>query len=195
MPTKVQTHRTAVQPVSLDAQSKRPEVQLEEALNKERIAGDIDGAINLLKPLAEHERADIAARALVVLGRLYDRRGEAQARSTFERVVRQFPNQEAAKEARAWLAAHAPEPGTPAQGPLHETLWKDSRIEVPTPFPDGVFEDIGGVTVVPLTGGDVVVVVVPVVVVQAVVVVDVPAAVVVVVSVTVVDVDGQSVGE
>ena len=71
----------------------------------------------------------------------------------------------------------------------------DETVSPPTPFPDGVFDDIGGVTVVPLTGGDVVVVVVPVVVVPAVVVVDVPAAVVVVVSVTVVDVDGQSVGE
>lgn len=123
--------------VALDAQSKRPEVQLEEALNKERISGDIDAAINLLKPLAEHERADIAARALVALGRLYDRRGEAQARAAFERVVRQFPNQaEAAKEARAWLAAHAPLATSP-QGPLNETLWKESRIEWPTPFPDG----------------------------------------------------------
>jgi sugar lactone lactonase YvrE len=110
--------------VALGAQSKRAEVQLEEALNKERISGDIDAAINLLKPLAEHERADIAARALVALGRLYDRRGETQARSAFERVVRQFPNQaEAAKEARAWLAAHAPAAPAPAPELSTRLVW------------------------------------------------------------------------
>jgi Tol biopolymer transport system component len=123
--------------VTMEAQAKRPETLLQEALNKEKIAGDIDGAITLLKPLAEHDRPDIAARALVALGRLYDRLGQAQARSTFERVVRQFPNQaEAVKEARGWLAANAPAAATPS-GPLHETLWKGSRIESPAPFPDG----------------------------------------------------------
>jgi Tol biopolymer transport system component len=106
--------------VSLDAQAKRPEVQLEEALNKERISGDIEAAIALLKPLAEHTRPDIAARALVALGRLYDRRGEVQARAAFERVVRQYPNQaEAAKEARAWLAANTPP--APAPAPVFST--------------------------------------------------------------------------
>lgn len=124
--------------VTLDAQTKRPEVLLQEALNTERIAGDVEGAITLLKPLAEHERPDIAARALVALGRLYDRQGQAQARSTFERVVRQFPNQaEAAKEARAWLAANARPTNPPVQGPLHESVWKDARVESPTPFQDG----------------------------------------------------------
>jgi len=95
--------------VTLDAQVRdRPEVLLQAAIKQELVDGDLAGAIEQFKQLAGSSNPAVAAEALVRLAASYDKLGHPETRSTYERVVREFPGQQrAAAEARAWLEGHA----------------------------------------------------------------------------------------
>ncbi|MFN7939396.1 MAG: hypothetical protein U0R19_39080 [Bryobacteraceae bacterium] len=84
-----------------------PEVMLRVAMDKETVDGDLKAAIEGYKKVlakAGTNRA-VAAQALVRLGICYERQGSAEARSSYDRVVREFGDQrEAAAQARTRLA-------------------------------------------------------------------------------------------
>jgi Tol biopolymer transport system component len=85
----------------------QPESLLKAAMDKEVIDGDVKGAIELYKKAAESGKPAVAAEALVRLADCYDRTGHADTRATYERVVREHPNQpKAVGKARAWLDSH-----------------------------------------------------------------------------------------
>src|SRR5215471_8935823 len=85
-----------------------PDVQFRAAQQKEIVEGDLNAAIAMYRKLADDRATppDVAARALVRLGRCYQRLGNSEARKAFERVVNQFSAQTAAAaEAKQFLAA------------------------------------------------------------------------------------------
>ena len=70
--------------------------------------GDYVKAIELLKQVMAHypKEKTTAAKALLNIGRCYEKLGNAEARKTYERVVRDFADQaEVVAEARVRLAA------------------------------------------------------------------------------------------
>ncbi len=84
------------------------EVLLQAARHKELVAGDVESAIGIYKKiLADHAgNRPVAARALVGLGQCYEKLGQQGAREAYERVLRDYADQnESAGEARTRLAA------------------------------------------------------------------------------------------
>ena len=94
----------------------RAEAQLQAAINKETVEGDLKGAIDLYQKLANGSDHAAAAQALVRMGQCYEKLGSAEATKAYERVVREFSDQkETVAAARARLAALGRGPGsTPA---------------------------------------------------------------------------------
>lgn len=92
------------------------ERQLEAAIHREQVLGDVKGAIEQYKALAKGANRSVAAQALVRLGECYEKLGESQikeARAAYDRVLREFGDQgEVVQRARARLAAQA---GAPVQ--------------------------------------------------------------------------------
>jgi Tol biopolymer transport system component len=83
-------------------------VMLEAAIQAQRVDGDLDGAIEMYTRILDEFSADrsVAARALLHLGECYELLGQTGARATFERLLREYPDQSGpAREARARLAA------------------------------------------------------------------------------------------
>jgi len=100
-------------------QSDRPDQQLQSAINKEVVEGDLKGAIEQYKAIAALPGAGRAtvATALLRMGQCHEKLGDAQAkeaRAAYERVVREFGDQaEAAKVAQARLSALGAAGGAP----------------------------------------------------------------------------------
>ena len=91
------------------AQTAPPEMQLEAAIHKEIVMGDLQGAIGQYQSLLEPPVKDraVAARALLQMGECLDKLGQGkEAYGTYRRVVNEFADQAAiAAEARVRLAA------------------------------------------------------------------------------------------
>ncbi|NJD08947.1 MAG: hypothetical protein FIB01_00390, partial [Gemmatimonadetes bacterium] len=92
----------------------------EQALRKERTEGDLPAAIALYQRVAAGADRELAARALIRAGELYERSGQQEAVKTYRRVVSEFADQqEPARTARERLAALEAKPGAaPAAGGL-----------------------------------------------------------------------------
>ena len=92
-------------PMGAAQKDNRAEAQLQAAINKETVEGDLKSAIELYKKLAQSSNRAVAANALVRMGQCYDKLGDAEARKAYERVLREFRDQkEAAAQARELLA-------------------------------------------------------------------------------------------
>ena len=86
------------------AKDDRAEVALQAALKKETIDGDLRGAIEQYKRIAQSGNRAVAAKALVRMGECYEKLGDAESRKAYERVLRDYADQkEAARLARARL--------------------------------------------------------------------------------------------
>lgn len=123
----------------LTAQTGRsPEVQLKAAQNKEQVEGDLKGAIEAYKRLTQSKDRAVAAKALVALGQCYEKLGNTEARSTYERLLKDFADQpESVALARTRLSAL----GAPAaKTQTARLLWTTRPSEDPgqsIPSPDG----------------------------------------------------------
>jgi Tol biopolymer transport system component len=83
-----------------------PDVLLQRAIQKEMVDGDLKGAIELYEKVVNVRGVTnrVAAEALVRMGQSYERIGSADAKKTYERVVREYASQtEAANEAKRRL--------------------------------------------------------------------------------------------
>ena len=89
----------------LRAQSK-PDLELKAAMDKEVVDGDLKGAIEQYKKVAESSDRALAAKALVRMAECYLKLGDAQAKSIYERIVSTYSDQkEAYTVARSRLNA------------------------------------------------------------------------------------------
>ena len=95
------------------------EAQLQAAITKETVEGDLKGAIELYQKLADGSDHAVAAKALVRMGQCYEKLGNAEAMKAYERVVHEFSDQkEMVAAARARLAALAGGAGAPGSSTL-----------------------------------------------------------------------------
>ena len=95
-------------PLALHAQSANDLFQ--KALSKERAEGQLDEAIALYKRIVKEFGSDrpLAAKALLQMGRCYERLGRSEAQQSYERLLREYGDQRAiADEARTRIAALA----------------------------------------------------------------------------------------
>ena len=107
----------------LHGQSARSaEVQLKAAEQKAEVEGDLKGAIEQYKKLAQGGDRAVAAKALVRMAECYEKLGDTQSHTLYERVVREFSDLESAATARARLASMQ-SPTVPR--PATRLLWND----------------------------------------------------------------------
>jgi len=87
-------------------QSGRADLQLQAAINKETVEGDLKGAIELYKKIAQSSDRSVAANALLRMGQCHEKLGNAEARTAYQRLVRDFADQAGiVEQARVRLAA------------------------------------------------------------------------------------------
>lgn len=101
---------TAVFALSLGilcAQKNQAAVELEGAIAREQVSGDLHAAIAAYQKIANENSAprNIQAKALLHLAACYDKLGQEQSRSIYERIVRDYADQPSAEQARAHLVA------------------------------------------------------------------------------------------
>jgi Tol biopolymer transport system component len=97
----------------------------QKALAKERAEGQLDAAIQLYEQVVREFGTDrpLAAKALLQIGRCYERLGKDGAQKAYDRLVRDYGDQPTlAEEARARLAALAPA-ATRRPGPTARQVW------------------------------------------------------------------------
>jgi Tol biopolymer transport system component len=113
-------------PGTSSAQTK-PAVELEGAIAREQVSGDLKAAISAYQKIAANSAAprEVRAKALLHLAGCYEKQG-GQAQSVYRQIVRDYADQPAAKQASAKLAAMRPAGADGA--PTGMTLRK---IEVP----------------------------------------------------------------
>ena len=102
-------------------QKGQQEVALQAAIRKEAVEGDLKGAIEQYKKIAAQPGAGRAtvATALLWMGQCHDKLGNAEARTAYEWVVRDYADQaEQVKQARVRLAALGGSGGTGGAGEL-----------------------------------------------------------------------------
>lgn len=81
---------------------------LEQGLRKEQVDGDVRGAIAIYQNILARHTTDraLAAKALVRLGAAYEKLGQSEARTAYQRIIRDYADQTPqADVARARLAA------------------------------------------------------------------------------------------
>jgi len=122
----------------------------QQAVMKERAEGNLEDAIAIYERVVEEHSSDrkLVATALVQMGRNYERLGQAgQARQVFERVAREYPDQETlAEEARSRLTGGFEGKET---GMVVRQVWTGPEIALGSPSPDGKY-----LTFVDWTTGD-----------------------------------------
>jgi Tol biopolymer transport system component len=120
------------------------EVLLGAALHQEEVEGNLEAAIETYKKvLADHpDNRPVAARALLQMGRCYEKLGQDEARKAYERLVREYADQgEAAAQARVRLAQLSKPAGFgKAAAFTNRQVWTGSGIDIQgAPSPDGRF--------------------------------------------------------
>ena len=76
-------------PVTAPAQ-KNLDVALRAAMETETVKGDLKGAIEQYRKIAEGKDRALAAKALVGMAECYQKLGDAESRKIYERVVKEF---------------------------------------------------------------------------------------------------------
>jgi len=99
----------------------RPAVELEGAIAKEQVDGDLKAAIAAYQRIAANTTAPraVRAKALLHLARSYERLGQ-QAQNIYRQIVRDFGDQPAAAQARTRLVALQQASGTPAPAGMNQ---------------------------------------------------------------------------
>src|SRR5512136_1953298 len=82
-------------PMAGGAQQADPGVLLRAAIEKEHVAGDVDGAMALYHQIiaANGKNRAVTAKALLHLGGCHEKLGQAEAREVYERLVAEYPDQ------------------------------------------------------------------------------------------------------
>ena len=113
-------------------------VQLETAINKEIVDGDLTGAIAIYRTLVDSPDRSVRAQALLKLGQGYTRLSDPQATATLERVLEFTDQPELVAGARAALGRA----GQGRQGGAVRTVLvntRDENIEYPAVSADGKY--------------------------------------------------------
>jgi Tol biopolymer transport system component len=116
----------------------RPQVDLRAAIEVEESKGDVKGAIERYKKLADGRDRAVAAQALLRLGQAYQRLGDAEAKRVFERLVRDFGDQrDVVTQARDRLRQLGPPARTVQARPRMVPIWTGEDVGYGRPSADG----------------------------------------------------------
>src|SRR5687768_16524480 len=111
----------------------------QKALAKERAEGQLEAAIQLYEQVVRDFAGDrpLAAKALLQIGRCYERLGKDGAQKAYDRLVRDYGDQRpAADEARDRLAVIARASTQPT--PSMRLVWTGPEVDTQgSPSPDG----------------------------------------------------------
>jgi Tol biopolymer transport system component len=135
-----------------------PEELFQSALYKQQIEGDLEGARAILETLIEDfaDHREVAANALVLLGRVHETLGSTQAERAYRRVLNEYPEQRvAADEARTRLARLTQEMAEVRHQPTFRKIEIASKPQNGVMSPDGdklAFVSDGGLWMLPLHG-------------------------------------------
>jgi len=87
----------------------RSELDLQKAIQKENVDGDLRGAMETYRRLAGRTAEPaIAAQALLRLAECHEKQGSAESRKAYEELVRRFPDRQEATVARQRIAGASP---------------------------------------------------------------------------------------
>jgi Tol biopolymer transport system component len=110
-------------------QSQTAETMLEAARKLEVVDGDLKAAIEAYQQITARPGVsrEFAATALVRMAECYDKLGDGGARTIYERIVREYADQQpAVATARARLATS--KPSTVATGMVHRKVWAGPEV-------------------------------------------------------------------
>jgi tetratricopeptide (TPR) repeat protein len=96
-------------PLAAGPQDRQQEILLQQAIQKEIVDGDLDTAIKMYRRILENpgENRTVAARALLQIGKCYEKLGSLEARKAYETLLAQYSDQrEIATEARRRLTGN-----------------------------------------------------------------------------------------
>ena len=127
-------------PAATAQRQDKAEVALKAAMDKEIVDGDLKGAIEQYRKLAQSNNRAVAAKALVRMGQGYEKLGDAESRKAYERVVREYADQpEPTKVARERLSALTAGGGgaTGRTEVAMRRIWAAGRNEPAGISPDG----------------------------------------------------------
>jgi WD40 repeat protein len=101
----------------------KPAVELEGAIAKEQVTGDLKAAMTAYQSIASDASAprDVRAKALLRLAGCYEKLGQ-QARKVYQQILRDYADLPAAAQARARLASYATQRSTQANELLPQRL-------------------------------------------------------------------------
>src|SRR5512137_1821679 len=82
-------------PVLPAQKDNRAEVALRAAMDKEMVDGDLKAAIEMYRRIVANPAGNrlVAAKALLQMGQCYEKLGQADARKTYESLVRDYSDQ------------------------------------------------------------------------------------------------------
>ena len=95
-------------PLAIAQKDDQAEVLMQAAHQKQLVEGQLEEAIQLYKRIVQEHSGNraVAAKALLEMGQCYEKLGKTEARKAYERVLRDYSDQnEAAAQARTRLAA------------------------------------------------------------------------------------------
>jgi Tol biopolymer transport system component len=118
------------------------EAQLQAAIHRETVKGDVQGAIEDYKRIADgaHDDPSTAVQALLRLAGCYQRVGDVQASEIYERILRDHPEEkEAVATARARLARISPaNSARRSTEPIERVIWTGDGVPLEAAItPDG----------------------------------------------------------
>src|SRR5215475_4489233 len=104
------------------------EVLMQAAHQKQLVEGHLEEAIQLYKRIVQEHAGNhaVAAQALLEMGRCYEKLGNTEARKVYERLLRDYGDQnDAASQARTRLAALAGNVASGSSGMLTRRVWTE----------------------------------------------------------------------
>ncbi len=110
-------------------QRQQPEIDLQAAIRKENVDGDLNGAIKQYAAIVAKYKSDraVSAMALVHMADCYQKMGDAESRKIYEQVVKEYADQnEAATLARARLGSERP---ARASGVITRQIWTGPLVD------------------------------------------------------------------
>jgi Tol biopolymer transport system component len=123
--------------------SEQLEVQLKAATHKELVDGDLQGAIAEYKSILARAGTNrtIASKALLQMGKCYERLGVEEAQKAYEQLLRDYSDQkEDAAEARLRLKAMQAVVDRKDHGPTIRQIWSGPEADTcGAPSPDGKY--------------------------------------------------------
>ena len=112
-------------PVTMRAQV-GPDVNLRKAIELETMKGDLRGAIELYKKVADGRDRAAAATALLRMAESYQKLGDSESKRAYERLVREFGDQKEAAVARARLGS----PAEPSVARGDRAVWTGRDVDL-----------------------------------------------------------------